>query len=386
MVRGVISRVQQWGPLVLRSQTYRLLLNGRRRRVLPPRDAMEHSIDWLLTAHQVVAQKGFSSHFSVAKGWGPGYPETSGYLLPTLRAVRAISYRTTEVDQAIEQTGKWLLEIQYPEGGFDAPATAQPMVFDTGQVVFGLMALAAGKDGEAYLKAARRAGDWILTQQDGQGFWVRSAYKGIPHTYYSRVAWALVLLSTLTGDERYREAARKQLFWVSSQQSDDGWFASCSFYSDEKPVLHVIAYTIEGLWESALLLADKALEKKAVAAADALFQLEGGRGRLASHYRRGWSPAGDSACVTGLAQMALVWLRMARRYERPELAGAAERCLDFVLRHQVGGRAQGQVAGALPGSVPLWGDYFPWAFPNWGAKFLIDALMEKEGLAKSTPG
>jgi hypothetical protein len=84
--------------------------------------------------------------------------------------------------------------------------------------------------------------------------------------------------------------------------------------------------------------------------------------------------------------MALVWLRMARRYERPELAGAAERSLDFVLRHQAGGRAQDQVAGALPGSVPLWGDYFPWAFPNWGAKFLIDALLEKEGLAKSAPG
>jgi hypothetical protein len=78
--------------------------------------------------------------------------------------------------------------------------------------------------------------------------------------------------------------------------------------------------------------------------------------------------------------MSLVWLGMARRYGRPELGKAAERCLGFLLRHQLSDPRRPPVYGALPGSIPLWGEYFPWGFPNWGAKFLIDALLLAEGV------
>ena len=35
--------------------------------------------------------------------------------------------------------------------------------------------------------------------------------------------------------------------------------------------------------------------------------------------------------------------------------------------------------GALPGSDPLWGEYFPWSFPNWGVKFFADSLLLSQG-------
>jgi hypothetical protein len=82
--------------------------------------------------------------------------------------------------------------------------------------------------------------------------------------------------------------------------------------------------------------------------------------------------------VTGLAQTSLVWLRMAERYDRPDLAEAARRCLRFLLRHQVEAPGRPEIHGGMPGSLPLWGEYFPWGFPNWGAKFLIDALLVQE--------
>jgi hypothetical protein len=366
--------------LLANGLSYRLAL-GRPSREAPAfRTALTRSLDWLLEAHRAVAGRGFSTHYSLSDGWGPPYPETSGYLVPTLLMARALGHRVGDLDAALEQTGRWLLEIQYPDGAFDAPGTGTPMVFDTGQVLYGLLALSQGRNGAAYLAAARKAGEWLIALQETDGAWVRCAYRGIPHTYYSRVSWALAALGQKTGDERFGAAARRQLEWVLRQQAADGWFARCSFYPDDRPVLHVIAYTIEGLWETALLLKDAEMETKATLAAEALLHIEGMSGRLASHFGPGWAPSGRSVCVTGLAQMSLVWLRMARHYRRSELGKAAERCLGFLLRHQLSDPGRPRVHGALPGSIPLWGEYFPWGFPNWGAKFLIDALLLAEGV------
>jgi hypothetical protein len=375
---GSIGRLRLWRKVFGNRLTYRLVLAPTAVEARSAKQAVTLSLDWLLEAHRVAAGNGFATHYSLASGWGPPYPETSGYLVPTLQMACALEHRRPEIEEAVEATGLWLLSIQYPDGSFDAPGTGHPMVFDTGQVLFGLIALARGSKGQPFLDAARRAGDWLVTQQDATGCWVKFAYRGIPHTYYSRVAWALAALSGATADSRYADAARRQLAWVRSRQESDGWFANCSFYPDDRPVLHVIAYTIEGLWESALLLGDADLEAGARRAAEALWRLEAGQGRLASHFLPGWSPSGRSVCVTGLAQTSLVWLRMAERYERPDLAEAARRCLRFLLRHQVEAPGRPEIHGGMPGSLPLWGEYFPWGFPNWGAKFLIDALLVQE--------
>jgi len=292
---------------------------------------------------------------------------------------RGLGHRRGELQEAVARTGEWLLEIQQPDGSYCAPSDGQPMVFDTGQVLFGLLALSDGSDGEErYLQSAYRAGEWILGRQDPRGYWVRSAYRGIPHTYYTRVSWALLILSRRTGEPRFREAAHRQLLWAKEQQTESGWFSNCSFHPDEKPVLHVIAYTIRGLWESSLLLDDRDLERSAVTAAEALRRIEGEKGRLASRFGPGWAGLGRDACVTGLCQMAGIWLRMARRAGRPDFAQAAKRCLVPVFRCQVRHPRRPEVHGGLPGSIPLWGSYFPWTFPNWGAKFLIDAVLLTE--------
>jgi hypothetical protein len=249
------------------------------------------------------------------------------------------------------------------------------MVFDTGQVLFGLIALAAEDRDDGCLSAARRAGEWLLAQQDPDGSWVRHAYRGIPHTYYSRVSWALILLSRLSGIERFGDAARSQLRWVLSRQHEDGWFSECSFSSDERPILHVIAYTIRGLWESSLLLGDASMEAAARVAAEELCRQEKGRGWLESHFGPGWHPLGGSVCLTGLAQTAVIWLRMADRYGKDDFRQAAVRCLDFLRHRQLKRPGVAELNGTLPGSAPLWGEYFPWSFPNWGTKFFVDGLL-----------
>ena len=35
------------------------------------------------------------------------------------------------------------------------------------------------------------------------------------------------------------------------------------------------------------------------------------------------------------------------------------------------------IRGAIPESFPCWGKYNPFSFPNWAAKYFIDALILK---------
>ena len=61
---------------------------------------------------------------------------------------------------------------------------------------------------ELFLDAAVRAGSWLEQTQTAEGTWQgEHEHHGIPHAYDARVAWALVRLAQVTGDERFRETA-----------------------------------------------------------------------------------------------------------------------------------------------------------------------------------
>ncbi|RYE61178.1 MAG: hypothetical protein EOO82_02315, partial [Oxalobacteraceae bacterium] len=42
------------------------------------------AIDWLLHSEAVTNGRGFAHSLHFFRGWLPGYPETSGYIIPTL--------------------------------------------------------------------------------------------------------------------------------------------------------------------------------------------------------------------------------------------------------------------------------------------------------------
>src|SRR5687767_4078219 len=85
------------------------------------------------------------------------YPEVTGYLIPTL-----LQYGERDL---AERFTRWLIMSQRRDGGFDG-SDGKPYVFDTGQVLRGLLAGSALCP-EA-LDAARRAADYLLGKmQDG---------------------------------------------------------------------------------------------------------------------------------------------------------------------------------------------------------------------------
>ncbi len=97
-------------------------------------------------------------------------------------------------------------------------------------------------------------------------------------------------------------------------------------------------------------------------------------GSLSGYFSPQWEPLNDWSCVTGNSQMALNWLRLAKVTGERGLIDAAKRANRFNMRLQ---RLDGPstMRGAMKGSHPIGEDYMQWRFPNWAAKFFMDALM-----------
>ena len=90
-----------------------------------------------------------------------------------------------------------------------------------------------------------------------------------------------------------------------------------------------------------------------------------------------WRAAATWTCLTGNAQMALVWFTLFERTSDSRFLNAALKAIDLVKSAQPMTSAHPGIHGGIPGSDPIWGDYIRAAIPNWSAKFFIDALFKE---------
>src|SRR4051794_17477092 len=107
----------------------------------PHRDVLDAALTWVCRGHDATGRLGISAGFDLRDGWQPTYPETSGYLMPTLLRGAVALDRADLADRAAE-VGHWLLGLQRPDGAFPGGTGTEgaPVVFDTGQILLGLLA------------------------------------------------------------------------------------------------------------------------------------------------------------------------------------------------------------------------------------------------------
>jgi hypothetical protein len=161
---------------------------------------------------------------------------------------------------------------------------------------------------------------------------------------------------------------------VLKQQAPNGWFANAdnTVRHNDRPITHTIAYTLDGLLDCAALLHDERFRRAALPGARALATSFLARGRLYGRYDRDWKGS-EHAIVTGTAQLVIVWTKLDGDDTMRSARDAAIRWLLGV--QQLSAHGPQDVHGAMPGSVPLWGRYEKFAFPNWGTKYFADALL-----------
>jgi uncharacterized protein YyaL (SSP411 family) len=349
---------------------------------------LEEAARWILRAQAATPDDGVSGGYSFEDGWIASYPETTGYTIPTLLSYAAFAGAPRYRERALAMAD-WELKVQHECGGFPGHFVDRahpPVVFNTGQVIFGLLAAHEASGDGRFLEAARRAGRWLVRVQDPDGAWRRFDYRNAVHVYNTRTAWALIELGLAGDDAEPLAAGERNLEWALTQQGADGWFRHCEFHPGEDPFLHTIAYTTQGLLEAGLRLKRPAYVEAAARGCRAVLGHLDAEGWLPATFAPGWRAAADYSCLTGSAQMAVQWFRLYAVAGDRSLLEAGRRATAFLKRMQDCATDNLNVRGALKGSHPIWGRYLFGTYPNWAAKFFMDALlMEETILGGGTP-
>jgi hypothetical protein len=225
------------------------------------------------------------------------------------------------------------------------------------------------------LESAARAARWLVDQQDADGCWRRSEHNDIPHTYNTRSAWALLRTGLLANELDFVDAAMRNLEWALTQVTPSGWFLQNAFRTGENPFTHTIAYAMRGFVEVGALTGQDRWIEIAAQAARALAQVQRADGGLAGEFADDWHPTGNYCCLTGVAQVALIWQRLRQIGVEGAWQLSIDRALSYLKRNHRLTTTGGPEDGGIAGSAPIWGRYSRFEYPNWAAKFFADALL-----------
>jgi hypothetical protein len=360
------------------------------------RPHLEAALDWIAAAQDATPDDGIARGFSVAfnpyfgsAGWQPSYPETTGYIIPTLFEAATQLGRRDYADRAI-RAARWECDIQLESGAVQGGVIGQgrsPAVFNTGQVMLGWLSALEHTGDPAFETAARRAGQYLVDVMEPDGHWRKgNSQFAKPETtlYNARVAWALAEAGVRLGVPAFKDAAARNLRAVMSEQKRNGWFPNCCLTDPAHPLLHTLAYTIRGLLEGGRVLEDRAMLDSAGGAARALQARVREDGWMSGRFNPDWSNAVSWSCLTGEAQMANNWIRLYVITGDRSWLGQISPVLAFLKRTQNRRSDVTGIRGGIKGSFPLSGGYGRFEMLNWATKYFADALMRHDQVLNGT--
>jgi hypothetical protein len=342
--------------------------------------AIDEAMAWLGRAqdHSASADGGVARHYSLVSSWGTSYPETTGYIVPTM-----LAYAKWRGDETVRWRAKrmldWLISIQFPGGGFQAgPIGSTPMVpvtFNTGQILLGLAS--GDREFGQYREAMCRAADWLVLTQDADGCWRKHPTPRVTpgeKAYEIHVAWGLLEAARLEAHNSYAEAALANVRWALRWQRENGWFEKCCLTDPSQPLTHTLGYALRGIIEAYRFTCDESFLRAARRTADGLLGAIHPDGFLPGRLRPDWRGAVRWACLTGSVQIACCWLMLYQDTGEVGYRDAAFAANKYVRRTM---KVEGppETRGAIKGSFPVYGRYGAYHYPNWACKFFIDANM-----------
>lgn len=347
--------------------------------------SVEAALAWLSAAqdHSTSRDGGIARHFSLISGWGASYPETSGYIVPTLLRGQP-GQPTAPHRERARAVLNWLTSIQLPSGGFQGGMIGQspvvPVTFNTGQILIGL-ASGVAELGESYRASMRAAADWLVDTQDADGAWRKNPTpfaKAGEKTYETHVAWGLFEAARVDPDRGYGEAASRNIRWALTKERPNGWFADCCLTDPSRPLTHTLGYALRGVIEGYRFGGEQAFLDAALRTANGVMSALAPDGFLPGRVRRDWSGAVSWSCLTGSSQIAHCWLLLYQITGNARFRDAARKTNAYVrARVRIAGASE--VRGGVKGSFPVDGEYGQFEYLNWACKFFIDAnILEQE--------
>ncbi len=324
------------------------------------------------------ADGGAARDYSLIRGWSSSYPETTGYIIPTLLDYARLTGDTSWRDRALRMAD-WLVSIQLPCGGFQGGKVdalpVVPVTFNTGQILLGLAA--AERETGRYREPMRRAADWLVATQDADGCWRKHespfAAPG-DKQYETHVAWGLFEAGQIDRDRGYVECGFRTIDWALRDLPANGWYARCSLTAATNPITHTIGYTLRGVIEACRHSPENRWLDAARRTAIGLASTQRDDGFLPGMLDSNWRGCGEWACLTGTAQVASCWMLLDHALGTNTFTPYAQRANQY-LRRTVRLDAPEGMQGGVKGSFPVDGAYGAFEYLNWAAKFTADSLM-----------
>ncbi|MDR1044597.1 MAG: methyltransferase domain-containing protein, partial [Candidatus Adiutrix sp.] len=268
---------------------------------------------------------------------GTAYPEVSGYFIPTLLNW---GYRDLAAQYA-----KWLLTIQHDDGSWYDCFDTLPHVFDTGQILKGLIAI------QPIMPNAKNAilsgCDWIIRQIDDKGklqsphgnLWAIPTCSDLIHLYCLS---PILKAGEMFDRPEYIAAVNKVVSYYKANDMDG--------LLDFHTLSHFYAYIVEALVD----LGEADLAKRAM---ENVAKLQRPDGSVPAYKDVNW------LCSTGLFQFAVIWYKLGEK-------DRADRAFDAACRLQ-------EKSGGWRGSYGEGADYSRDEEISWANKYFMDAMALK---------
>jgi malonyl-CoA O-methyltransferase len=287
-----------------------------------PIESINNALAWLKVNH---VKNGGIAVSNIQK---ISYPEVTGYLLPTLCewGERKLARRMAN----------WLVKSQNKDGSFSAP-DGLPYVFDTGQVIRGLLSFA---EDPKVKNTIRKACEYVLRNVE------RNGRMSTPHTemwdeliddrIHLYVLAPVIRAGQLLKKPHYRKVCQKVLKHYRLRTD----------LLDFNTRLHFYMYILEALYE----LGENKLAKNGFIK---IAKLQNRNGSISAFSKQKW------VCSAGLAQFCMLGFRLGFVRE-------SEKALRFLEKIQ-------NQSGGFFGSYRRGANFLPNEEISWAVKFFLDA-------------
>ena len=343
---------------------------------------------WLMRAQDAGDDRGVSWGVRFTEDFRGSYPETTGYIIPTFLVLSDFCSDPCYLQRAIEM-GDWEISVQMEcgavMGGIYNP-NPTPAVFNTGQVLLGWAALYQATCEPRFLRAAQKASDWLVGIQEPSGEWIRfhSEFTDSPFcTYNVMAAWGLCAAGMAGNWKNAVNSALRHAEFTLTKQIPNGWYEDNCFTDSSQPLIHTIAYVMQGLLGIGNLTGRLDFIAAAQKTADSLIGVMNENGFIPGRLNREFRGTVPWCCLTGTAQTAICWAKLFELTGDEKYREACHRANRYLMAcHDIENKDL-SLRGGVTGSWPVWGEYGQYTILNWATNFFIAALLAGKRIGAS---
>ena len=312
------------------------------------------ALDWFSRSYVANSQQGISEYYSTTENWKKPMPgvtaEIAGLLANLEKCFIDNDFQLKSVELA-----DWSSETQLDCGAVQGDRIglpAYPSVLRTAQAVKGWIHVYRNKKNEKSIVSAIRAGEWIVSNQDGDGSWrdnLNDQFGGEAKAYNIIASCALGMLWQETKIEKFKQTALRGLEWVLSKQIDIGWFMdNSSDPQTQDASLRNIGYTVLSLYDCGILFEENKFLDSAEKAVESMLKWQRTSGDFPRRFNHKNNPTISRHCVFGTAQIAKFCFLIYSVNKKIVFLETARKALDFLIGAQDLNSKYDGVKGAVP--------------------------------------